>query len=346
MIEHIKIRKRAWILRDVIKKGNTENLDEFLKNYRDIAVLEGLMQTAAEYNNIEALKICLKTGLSPDCYDRNSISFKLPPLWYAIMYGSVKTAEFLLDAGADLHLFNDSNKSSYLISAAMKGKLPMVKMLLKRGVDIHAEYSLGGTIRFNALTLAVKRGHYKVAEYLRSQGAVWFEDEKSFVLSPVEEQMKNLSQYFGDNPHTFNAMQIVSVSAPLMVHIFHPKRDTTVFVTSGLIEYALVVPKTKEEYQFAEYFIEIHGQRFTTDKALDNEENFWPISWLKAISRYPHENKTYYGEKKIVTSKMIPSLITPDRRYKSAKVERVPEFNMVISQDGRLVIYYRITPIE
>jgi hypothetical protein len=352
--EQKKIIDRACELRFVIEEGNTEGLEEFVKDYPDIAVLEGLMHTAAEYSNIEALKVCLKSGLSPDCCDKNSISYKFPPLWEAVHYGSVKTVEFLLDAGANNTFISKPGESAtYLAIAAGEGNLPMVKMLLKRGADLHAEYSLdGGITRYNALKRAVFDGNdvnHEVTKYLRSQGAVWIEDEKNSVLNPTDEQMKNLSQYFRSKPLPLGLTEIVPASVPLMVHIFPPKRkkrDTTVFITSELIEYALIVPETKEEYQFAEYFIEMPGKWATIEEALAKKENIWSITWLKAISRYPHENETYYGEKKVVTPKMIPSLKTPDGRYNSAKVERVPELDMVMSKDGRFVIYYQITPIE
>ena len=117
-----------------------------------------------------------------------------------------------------------------------------------------------------------------------------------------------------------------------------------VFVTSGLIEYALIVPKGKEKYWYAEYFIEMPGRWPVKDEDLAQEKYFWPIHWLKAISRYPHEQETYYDEKAIVTSEMIPLLTTPDGKYNSALVERCDDMTFRITQDERLVIYYRITP--
>ncbi|MGL6195205.1 MAG: suppressor of fused domain protein [Thermoguttaceae bacterium] len=93
-------------------------------------------------------------------------------------------------------------------------------------------------------------------------------------------------------------------------------------------------------------YIHMPGNWPVKDEDLGKIENFWPIVWVKAIGRYPHEKGTYYGEKKTVTSKMITPLVTPDNKPHSALVERCPRMMFYIPQDGREVAYYRITPIE
>ena len=100
----------------------------------------------------------------------------------------------------------------------------------------------------------------------------------------------------------------------------------------------------KEKYWYAEYFIEMPGTWSVEGDDLYQEKNVWPIIWLKAIGRYPHEQETYYDEKTTVTSVMIPELTTPDDKYNSALVERCQDMTFRVTQDERLVIYYRITP--
>jgi len=222
---------------------------------------------------------------------------------------------------------------------------------LNRGADIHATYLRDGKERFNALKWAMINDHHEVADYLRSQGAVMleeYENENTTSPDPDEELLADLSDYFKCKHLPLGIAEIVSASVPLTVYIFSPVkgvRDSTVFVTSGLIEYALVVPQGKEKYWYAEYFIEMPGAWPVKDKDLDKEKYFWPIRWLKAISRYPHENETYYGEKKTVKSAKIPALTTPDGNYDSALIERCKDMTFRVTQDERLVVYYRITPL-
>jgi hypothetical protein len=338
-----EIREWAWRLESVIEQGNTENLEEFLKDYRDIAVLEGLMHTAAEHNNIEALKIVLKAGVSPDCLFNNDT-----PLEVAVTYGAVETAEFLLDAGADIHyIFNGSGKSaSYLTMAAMEGNLPMVKMLLKRGADLHVEYSLDGdSTRYNALKWAVLEGHHEVAKYLRSQGAVWIEDSIGEPQTPEESMLQFLSKQFKSKPLPLGLSEIVCVSVPLSVHVFPPKRTrkTTIFVTSGLSEYSLIVPQDKLKYKFAEYILELPGNWEVTSKALEEECNRLPIAWIKAIGRYPHENQTHYDNETKITTEQIPELKTHDGNDIVAEIKYDPNLDFIVLQDGRTIVFYRIS---
>jgi len=331
-----------------------EKTKKFIKEYHDdflaIALEVGLVHIAAEHDNIAVLKAFMDTGISPD-------SVKGDPFWGetllrdAINAHAYNAITCLLDAGADI---NDTKHSlcSPLISAVTEGDLKMVKMLVERGADIHYTYFHSDREEnFNALKWTVEKEYHEIADYLRSLGAVMpvGEEMPDIIPGPEEELLAALSKYFKGKPLPLGITEIVPASVPMMVHIFPSvkgKRKNTIFVTSGLIEYALAVPKGKKKYMFAEYFIEMPGDWPVKDKDLEQEKNLWPISWLKAISRYPHEEETYYGEKAIVDIKMIPSLTTPDRRYHSAQVERVPELDTTVSQDGRSVIYYCVTPLE
>ena len=331
-----------------IESGGSEKLREFIKEHCDFALNHGFMIKAAEYDNVNALKVFVDAGVHPDCVIGAMGPWETP-LENAIFDRAYKAAAFLLDAGADLDNTFGGQSTSPLISAACEGDLKMVKLFLDRGANVNASYLRDGKERFNALKWAVIEGHHEVADYLRSKGAVMVKDEKNPTPEPAEELLDDLSRHFKGKPLPLSITEIVSASVPLAVHVFPPvkrKRKNTILVTSGLIEYALVVPKGKEEYMYAEYFMEMPGDWSLTNEMLDQDEYFWPVAWLKAIGRYPHEHETYYGEKKTITQKMIPELTTPDGVYHSALVERCKDINLYVSQDGRRVVYYRITPLE
>lgn len=332
-----------------IKSGGSEKLKEFVKEHLNFALNHGFMHDAAEYDNTEALKVFMDAGAHPDDAAVQNGLWEGTALLNAISYRAYNAVNYLLDAGADLENTENDTYVSPLIRAAGKDDLDMVKLLLDRGADVNSSYLREGKERFNALKRAVIDGHREVADYLRSKGAVMPTEEKNSTPDPEEQLLDALSRHFKGKPLPLGITEIVPASVPLMVHIFPPvegKRSSTIFATVGLSEYALIVPKNKDKYQFAEYFIEMPGAWPVTDEALDQDEYFWPISWLKAIGRYPHEKQTYYGEKKTVTAKMIPTLSTPDGLYCSAAVERCPEMDFHIPQDGRDVVYYRVTPLK
>ena len=337
-----------------ITNGGSEKLKQLIKEYQDLvdfAMNEwGFAHEAAGCNNVDALKVFLDAGIHPDS-SRPEPFRGQTLLWEAINAGAYNVVLCLLDAGANINLPFKGRFSSPLVGAVYEGDIKIVKTLIERGADIHYTYIHSDRKeKFNALKWAVEKEYHEIADYLRSLGAVMpVEEEKPNIIpGPEEELLVALSKYFKGKPLPLGITEIVPASVPLMVHIFPPvkgKRKTTIFVTSGLIEYALAVPKGKKKYMFAEYFIEMPGAWPVKDKDLEQEKNLWPIHWLKAISRYPHEKGTYYGEKATVDIKMIPSLTMPDGKYHSALVERCEDLTLRVSQDGRLVIYYRITPL-
>ena len=343
-----ELEKALSPVRIEIKAGKCEKLKEFIKENLGFAVNHGLMHIAAEHDNVDALRVFVTAGISPDSISETKGQWTTP-IWYAIYRRAYNAVNYLVDAGADINnTFNDQADSPFIF-AASEGDLKMVKMFLERGANVNTSYLRDGKERFNALKWAVIEGHLEVADYLRSKGAVIVEDEKNPVLKPAEELLDDLSRYFKGKPLSLGVTEIVSASVPLSIHIFPPvkgKRKNTIFVTSGLIEYALVVPQGKEQYQFAEYFMEMPGSWPITSATIKQDEYYWPVAWLKAIGRYPHEKQTYYGEKRIVDSKMIPQLTTPDGAYHSALIERCSDIDLYVSQDGRRVVYYRVTTIE
>ena len=338
------------VARDIRSGGSGEKAKEFIKKYGDdfltVVLKMGTVNIAAECDNIAVLKVFIDAGIHPDSVDWEWPASTL--LKSAVNSQAYNAAAFLLEVGADVNNSLNSRSTPPLMDATYHGDIKMVKILVERGADIHYTYRhTSNNEQFNALKWAVTEGHHEVADYLRSLGAVMPEETEMPPSCSTEELLADLSRYFNGKPLKFGLGEIIPASVPMMVHIFPPvkgKRKNTIFVTSGLIEYELVVPEGQEKYWYAEYFLEMPGAWHVKDKDLEQEKYFWPIRWLKAISRYPHEQATYYGDKAIVDTIMIPTLTTPDGKYDSALVERCEDLTLQVS-DGRSVIYYRITPM-
>jgi ankyrin repeat protein len=330
-----------------LRRGQCTLLEDFFVNHKDrIHDLfeEGIMHEAAKYNNVKTVKMFLDAGFSPDACRKNES--KYPPSCAAVDNNSLEVINLLLDAGADIHRKNFGNSASYLIMAANQGDLPLVKFFYERGVDVNAEYLLGGRKRMNALKWAVIEKYYDIVEYLKSKGAVWIEDSIGKLQTPEESMLQFLSEQFKSKPLPLGLSEIISVSVPLSIHIFPPakrKRKTTIFVTSGLSDYSLIVSQDKLKYKFAEYILEMPGEWEVTAKALEEERNCLPITWIKAIGRYPHENQTYYDEETKITTEQIPSLKTQDGNDYIADIKYDPNLDFIIPQDGRTIVFYRIS---
>jgi hypothetical protein len=191
---------------------------------------------------------------------------------------------------------------------------------------------LGQGTRYNALKWAVFDGHYDIAKYLKSKGAVWIADLTGEPQTPEESMLQFLSKQFKLKPLPLGLSEIVCVSVPLSVHVFPPKRTrkTTIFVTSGLSEYSLLVPQDKLKYKFAEYILELPGHWEVTSKALEEKRNCLPINWIKAIGRYPHENQTYYDVETKITTEQIPSLKMQDGNDNIAEIKYDSNLDFIV----------------
>ena len=57
----------------------------------------------------------------------------------------------------------------------------------------------------------------------------------------------------------------------------------------------MTTPEGAEEWRFAELMIRLpHGWPLDPE-SLEDERNYWPIRWLKQLSRFPHEFETWIG---------------------------------------------------
>jgi hypothetical protein len=347
------IPKISYQVLRAIEDGQTTGLKELIENHRIMVLYHSLMCIAARFNNVEAIKIMLEAGFSPDTrFWSNGVT----PLHEAASHGSIKAAEILLDAGANLEEGNNNHSATPLLAAISGSRFAdkvkqteMVKFLIDRGANIHAEYTLGKRTKLNALKLAVLEQYHGLVAFFRTKGVAWIGDTTPADHTPKTSRLQFLSKYFKSYPLPLGLTEIVPDSVPMLVHVFPPakrKRKTTIFVTSGLSDYMLTVSDENTEFAFAEYFIEVPGHWDLSKESLDKDQFFWPIRWLKTIGRYPHENETFYGMEQIITNSKIPSLSTPDDKYCCAKVQRIPALDYVIPQDGRFTIFYQITPLE
>jgi hypothetical protein len=337
-------------IRNDIRKGNSDLLREFFLNHKElINVLfeKEVLTVAARYNNVDAIKMFLDAGFSPDA--RTKRSPKLTALSEAISGNAIDVIRLLLDAGADIHDTNFGTSASYITSAVISNNFPLVKLFCESGVDVNAEYILSGK-RFNALKWTVLNGNHEIAAYLKSKGAKWIEEIPGEPKTPEESILQFLSEKFKVKPLPLGVTEIVPASVPLSVHTFPPAkrgRKTTIFATLGLCDYALVVTDEQMKYEFAEYILEIPYEKKKSQKLpLHDDENAWAINCLKAVGRYPHENETSYGAKAKIAVSQIPDLELPDNEYKYVKITYDPELDFIVPQDGRSLVFYRVVLVR
>lgn len=90
------------------------------------------------------------------------------------------------------------------------------------------------------------------------------------------------------------------VSPDIHVDILHvspsSERRFHTLITCGMSEKPMTTPDGWEDGRFAELMICLPESWPVDMTAFESEEYFWPIRLLKALARYPHENRTWlYG---------------------------------------------------
>ena len=98
--------------------------------------------------------------------------------------------------------------------------------------------------------------------------------------------------------------EIVSHLVHIDVHWVKPARRFPfhVLITSGMSDKAMNVPEDHEDLAFAELCIllpsdwNIGIEEFQVAESEETDENnYWPVRWLKTMARFPHEYNTWLG---------------------------------------------------
>lgn len=111
----------------------------------------------------------------------------------------------------------------------------------------------------------------------------------------IETISKHIEQNIGEIESVFH--EIVSDLVHIDVHWIKPTNDFPFhcLVTSGMSDKPMTVPEGLEEYRFAELCILLPSDWNIDQDAFKDENNYWPVRWLKTIARFPHEYDTWVG---------------------------------------------------
>lgn len=66
-------------------------------------------------------------------------------------------------------------------------------------------------------------------------------------------------------------------------------------ITSGMSDKPMNVPEGLEIYKYSELCILLPSNWEINELAFEDENNYWPLRWLKIIARFPHDYNTWIG---------------------------------------------------
>ncbi|WP_199120102.1 suppressor of fused domain protein [Pedobacter sp. ASV28] len=119
-------------------------------------------------------------------------------------------------------------------------------------------------------------------------------------VQTIEQVSNHIEKHLGQIDSVFH--EIISDLVHIDVHWVKPssKFPFHILVTSGMSDRPMTVPKGLEAHKYAEicillpldWNIDIDNYQFMHE-AFKDENNYWPIRWLKTIARFPHEYDTW-----------------------------------------------------
>jgi hypothetical protein len=89
--------------------------------------------------------------------------------------------------------------------------------------------------------------------------------------------------------------ELVSDALHIDVHMIYPtsSRNFITLVTTGMSDKPMNAPKEFDQYRYSELVMCLPPDWHLEEPQLKNEENYWPIRWMKILSRLPNDYDTW-----------------------------------------------------
>ncbi len=168
----------------------------------------------------------------------------------------------------------------------------------------------------------------------------------------LEEIEQHLSKYIGEPDMVFH--EIISDLVHIDVHWIKPsnKYPYNILVTSGMSDFPMTVPAEIEEaaeYERAELMIVLPADWKIGDKEFKDDNNYWPVYFLKMLARFPHQYKTWLGYGHTIPNGMDAEpiadtgfgcmlLLPPFLSFED-------DFLCMEAKDGNTINFYSVIPI-
>ncbi|WP_058301103.1 suppressor of fused domain protein [Gorillibacterium timonense] len=145
--------------------------------------------------------------------------------------------------------------------------------------------------------------------------------------------------------------EVISDTIHIDVHFIKPtaERDYQVLFTTGMSYLPMSTPEGLEEHDYAELMICLPSSWPLSQEAIQDENHYWPIRWLKMLARLPHEYHSWLGP-----GHTVPNGDPADPFASQTKLSGVmlmpptiadPEFSTLKMDSGETVRFYSVLPL-
>ena len=126
-------------------------------------------------------------------------------------------------------------------------------------------------------------------------------DKKKFEFPSGESSMEEISQHIEKHIGPIHKVfhELVSDQVHIDIHWVKATKDRPfhVLVTSGMSDKPMNKPKGVTGFDYAELTICLPEDWKLSEEDFKEENNYWPLRWLKMLARLPHEYNSWlsYG---------------------------------------------------
>jgi hypothetical protein len=122
---------------------------------------------------------------------------------------------------------------------------------------------------------------------------------KSFELaSGNEEHIAAISEHIKKHLGAVDSVFHETISDKVHIDVYWVKPSESIpyniLITSGMSDKPMNVPAGLEGLRFAELCILLPPDWLLDTESFKDENNYWPIRWLKQLARFPHEYDTFF----------------------------------------------------
>ncbi|UUO06616.1 DUF3239 domain-containing protein [Blastopirellula sp. J2-11] len=110
----------------------------------------------------------------------------------------------------------------------------------------------------------------------------------------IEAVSRHIEKHIGPVESVFH--EIISETVHVDIFYVKPTQDRPYYtlITSGMAERPMTTPPGAEELAYAELILCLPASWPLTEKAFQDEANYWPIRWMKILARFPHDYETFF----------------------------------------------------
>jgi len=169
------------------------------------------------------------------------------------------------------------------------------------------------------------------------EGAVYGEEIKAHIEEYLGKIRSGFQEKWGDR----SSPDVLFVRASL-------EQPYHIFVTCGVSDDPMNVPEEMAEYSRAELVIALPQSWSLGVRSIKDEENNWPMRWLKRVGRLPQDQKTWIG-KGHTFSNGDPWQPIADTNFAGgltlSPFGLPPEFFQLQTQQGEIITFYYLFPL-